>query len=75
MTSKAKKTLLENWNAKVCKYSTKIKQISDLDVVVHGQPFSDVINEEEQREEEREDDDVDDDDDDDDDDADDDDDV
>jgi hypothetical protein len=62
-----KKTLLENWNAKVCKYSTKIKQISDLDVVVHGQPFSDVINEEEEREEELEDDDVDDDDDDDDD--------
>jgi hypothetical protein len=50
-----KKTLLENLNAKVC--SKTIKEISELDVVVHGSPFSDKLNED--GEEEKDDDDED----------------
>ena len=58
---------MENLNANVC--SKKIKEISELDVVVQGSPFSDKVNEDGEEEEEDDDDEEEDEDDEDDDDA------
>jgi hypothetical protein len=67
LDQQGKKTLLENLNANVC--SKKIKEISELDVVVQGSPFSDKVNEDGEEEEDDDDDEEEDEDDEDDDDA------